>query len=57
MGQGFFLRVQGLVFASNLLLRKFAMVCTKGTFWISAKRSFCQEVILDNAHMSYGLNS
>ena len=38
-------------------LRKFAMVCAKGTFSISAKRSFCHEVILDNAHMSYVLNS
>ena len=40
MGQGFLLRVQGLVFASYMLPRKFAMVCAKGIF------DFREEVIL-----------
>ena len=50
MGQGFFLRVQGLDFVSNMFPRKLAMVCAKGTLDSSEEGSFC-EVILDNAQI------
>ena len=39
MSRALFLRVPSLVFASNMLLRKFAMVCAEGTLDFSEEVS------------------